>query len=131
MGNLPGTRLVLRETVEITSTQLSLPHWVSALGTPREIAAIRVTALEVRGQPFLPVAFVQAWLLEDPLSLRVPIASAFFRAMDAQRAVVPRSWVDPQAEFRQVSPPGQLNWGLQLRLINRTTRARVEYWQWT
>lgn len=131
MGNFPGARLVLRETTEVSSTQLSLPHWVSTLGTPREVAAIRVTALETRSQPFLPVAFVQAWVLEDPGGLRVPIASAYFRAMDAQRSLILRSWVDPQAELRVISPPGQLNWGLQIRLINRTTRARVEYWQWT
>jgi hypothetical protein len=131
MGSLPEARLVLRETVIVNSSLVSVPQWQSALGTPRELAAIRVTSLGGRSLPSLPVAFVQAWVLTDGAGLKVPITHASFKAMDTQRAIVLRSWVDPSSELRQVSPPGQLNWGLALRLINRCSRARVEYWQWT
>lgn len=130
MGNLPEARLVLRETVEVRASNVSVPHWVSALGTPREIAAIRVTRLDVSFTPSLPVAYVQPWVLTDGVGLKIPIACTPIKAMDATRIVVPRSLVDPANELRQVSPPGQLNWGLQLRLINRCQRATVQYWQW-
>lgn len=131
MGSLPEARLVLRETVEVTSSFTSLPHWVSALGTPREIAAIRVTRLDATFTPALPVAYVQPWVLTDGVGLRVPIACTPIKAMDGARLLVLRSLVDPANELRQASPPGQLNWGLQLRLINRCARATVQYWQWS
>lgn len=131
MGSLPESRLVLREAVSIVQTSNSLPHWVSDLGTPREIAAIRVTRLDATFTPALPVAYIQPWVLADGVGLKVPIACIPIKAMDGARLIVPRSLVDPSNELRQASPPGQLNWGLQLRLINRCARATVQYWQWT
>lgn len=130
MGSLPEARLVLRETVEVAQSLTNLPHWVSGLGTPKEIVAIRVTRLDVTFTPSLPVAYVQPWVQTDGAGLRLPIACTPIRAMDGARLIVPRSLVDPSNELGQVSPPGELNWGLQLRLINRCARATVQYWQW-
>jgi hypothetical protein len=131
MGSLPQGRLVLRETVVVNESFTSLPHWVSALGTPREIAVIRVTRLDATFTPSLPVAYVQPWVLTDGVGIKIPIACTPIKAMDTARLIISRALVDPGNELRSASPPGQLNWGLQLRLINRCKSARVEYWQWS
>lgn len=130
MGSLAEGRLVLRETVEVSESMTSLPHWVSGLWSPGDLAAIRVTRLDVAFTPSLPVAYVQPWILTDGVGLKLPVACTPIRAMDGARLVVSRALVDPDGGLAGVASPGGLNWGLQLRLINRCARAQVQYWQW-
>jgi hypothetical protein len=131
MGSLPLARFVQRERVLVSAMDRAGFDWVSAPGTPRELALIRVQATQTRRDALVPIGYVTPLIFVTGGANWVPSASAHFLVMDELSYVVNRSEVDVSDTFRQNSPPGQLNWGLGLHLIRGCTQAQVTYWQWT
>lgn len=128
MGSLPG-RFVVRAQAQVTSLNLANPDWVSGLFVPRELALIRVAPVGSYPRS-RPVAWVTPWVLAVDGEV-LPLGHAQCQVMGGVKTIISRAAVDPSSELRQASPPGQLNWGLQLHLIGQVRTAEVTYWQWT
>lgn len=131
MGSFPESRLVLRQDVEVTSGDLAQYDWVSALGTPRAYAAIRITRL--LGGPGLsqPIAFVTPIMFTTPGTSYITLGPGAEFVMSGTRMLFDRDVFDNRSGLANIATPGQLNWGLALHLIKGVQRARVEYWQLT
>lgn len=131
MGSFPESRLVLRQDIEVVSGDLAQYDWVSALGTPRAYAAIRVSRLLGGPGPSLPMAFVTPVMFTTPGTGYITLNPASAFVMNGARVLFDRDVFDSRSGLTNIATPGQLNWGLALHLIKGVKRARVEYWQLT
>jgi hypothetical protein len=131
MGSLPSARFIQLQSDLVNARDGASFDWISGLGSPREMALIRVQATQTRRNALVPIGYVTPLIFATDGATWYPSAAAHFLAMDGLRYVVNRSEVDASDTFRQNSPPGQLNWGLGVHLIRGCTQAQVTYWQWT
>lgn len=131
MGSLPLSRFSQVDSRLVLAQDRAVFDWVGPMGTPREMAIIRVRATKERRGALVPIAYVTPLVFTTGSELFLPVAHSQFAVMDDYRVLVNRSEVDQSDTFRQNSPPGQLNWGLALHLIRGCTEAQVTYWQWT
>lgn len=130
MASLPLTRFAQVESRLVTSQDRAGFDWVGPMGTPKEMALIRVQATQNRIGALVPIAYVTPIVFVVGAEGYLPIAHNQFSIMDGLRVLVNRSEIDQSDVIRVNSPPGQLNWGLAVHLIRGCTQAQITYWQW-
>lgn len=129
MGNLPEARLVLQRDIIVTATSGPTPDWVSPLLAPKELMAIQVDVQSGPVRSMMPVAWITPVVFTDQSNAPQATATGQCQVMNGQRLLIPRAWVDPGDQIRQIAVPGQLSWGLSLYLLKGTVTARVRWWQ--